>query len=163
VRVQSGLGNANFGANYTSPIWGYGLSVTSSGARFTFQTIDPFHAWLGSYGLASDGSADYLDSDGDGLNNWQEYQAGTNPTNASSMFKITSTQVNSGGQFIVSWLSVSNRLYDVLRGTNLAAGIGAFVPLPGATNLIGTPPVNLWTDSVSGASMQMSYRVRAHQ
>ena len=97
VRVQSGLGNANSSANYTSPIWGYGLSVTSSVARFTYQSLDPFHAWLASYGLPSDGSADYLDSDGDGLNNWQEYLAGTNPTNASSVFKITGGQVLSGG------------------------------------------------------------------
>ena len=40
----------------------------------------------------------------------------------------------------VHWLSVSNRSYDVMRGTNLAAGTGAFVPVPGATNLTGTPP-----------------------
>ena len=97
VRVQSGLTNANSSANYTSPIWGYGLSVTSSVARFTYQSLDPFHAWLASYGLPSDGSADYLDSDGDGLNNWQEYLAGTNPTNASSVFKITGGQVLPGG------------------------------------------------------------------
>jgi hypothetical protein len=73
VRVQSGLSNANSSANYTSPIWGYGLSMTSSVARFTYQSLDPFHAWLAAYGLPSDGSADYLDSDGDGLNNRQEF------------------------------------------------------------------------------------------
>ena len=37
VRVQSGVGNANSAANYTSPVWGYGLSVTSIVDRFTFQ------------------------------------------------------------------------------------------------------------------------------
>jgi hypothetical protein len=49
VRVQSGVGNANSAANYTSPIWGYGLSVTSIVDRFTFQTLDAFHTWLASY------------------------------------------------------------------------------------------------------------------
>jgi len=163
VRVQSGLGNANSSANYTSPIWGYGLSVTSSVARFTYQSLDPFHAWLASFGLPSNGSADYLDSDRDGLNNWQEYLAGTNPTNASSVFKISGEQVLPNGQLVLRWLSVSNRLYDVMRGTNVAAGTGALLPVPGATNLAGTPPQNTWTDSVSSSSIRAFYRITAHQ
>ena len=118
---------------------------------------------MASSGLPSDGSADYLDSDGDGLNNWQEYLAGTNPTNASSVFKITGGQALPGGQFVLRWLSVSNRLYDVMRGTNLAAGAGAFVPVPGATNLAGTPPQNTCTDSVSPASTRAFYRLTVHQ
>lgn len=160
VRVQSGIGNANSSANYTTPIWGYGLSVTSSVARFTFQSLDPFHSWLASYGLPSGGSADYLDSDGDGMNNWQEYLAGTNPTNGAGAFKITSSQMISSTQFVVRWSSVSNRLYDVLRATNLAAGASAFVPLARATNLVGSPPANSWTDTVSRPSF---YRVSVHQ
>lgn len=160
VRVQSGIGNANSSANYTSPIWGYGLSATSSVARFTFQSLAPFHAWLASYGLPSEGSADYLDSDADGMNNWQEYLAGTIPTNGGSVFKISSSQMISRTQFVLRWSSVSNRLYDVLGATNLAAGASGFVPLPGATNLTGTPPQNTWTDSVSRPSF---YRLSVHQ
>jgi IPT/TIG domain. len=160
VRVQSGIGNATSSANYTAPIWGNGLSPTSSVARFTFQSLDAFHSWLASYGLPSGGSADYLDSDGDGINNWQEYLAGTNPTNSGSAFKIISSQMISRTQFVVRWSSVSNRLYDVMRATNLAAGATGFVPLPGGTNLVGAPPANTWTDSVSRPSF---YRVSVHQ
>jgi hypothetical protein len=160
VRVQSGIGNANSSANYTAPIWGNGLSATSSVARFTFQSLGQFHSWLASYGLPSDGSADYLDSDGDGMNNWQEYLAGTNPTNGGAVFKIISGQMISRTQFVVRWSSVSNRLYDVMRATNLASGPSAFVPLPGATNLVGAPPANTWTDAVSRPSF---YRVSVHQ
>ena len=163
VQVQSGVGNANSTANYTSPIWGYGLSVTSIVDQFTFQTLDAFHTWLASYGLPSNGSADYLDADNDVLNNWQEYVAGTDPTNASSVFKITSAQAVSGTQLVLRWSSVANRVYDVTRATNLAAGIGAFVPVPGATNLAPTPPVNTWTDPVSRASAPAFYRLRVHQ
>jgi len=162
VRVQSGFGNANFAANYTSPIWGYGLSATSAVARFTFQSLDPFHSWLASYGLPSNGSVDYLDSDSDGMNNWQEYLAGTNPTNAGSVFKITSGRMISGTQFVLRWSCVSNRLYDVTRATNLATGAGAFTPPPGATNLVATPPENSWTDSVSHASPPSFYRIKVH-
>lgn len=163
VRVQSGIGGASSAANYTSPIWGYGLSATSAVTRFTFQAVDPFHAWLASYGLPSNGSADYLDSDSDGMNNWQEYLAGTNPTNAGSVFRITSSQMISSTQFVVRWSSVSNRLYDVSRATNLPADAGAFVPQPGGTNLAGTPPQNTWTDSVSRASAPRYYRLSVHQ
>jgi len=161
VRVQSGIGNANLPENYTSPIWGYGLSAISAADRFTYQQLDPFHAWLASYGLPSDGSAAYVDSDGDGMNNSQEYLAGTNPTNASSIFKITSAQAISSTQLVVRWSSVSNRLYDVLRTTNLATGAGAFLPVRGATNLAGNPPENTWTDSVSSAAA--FYRLSVHQ
>jgi hypothetical protein len=163
VRVQSGIGNASSTANFTSPIWGYGLSPTSAVARFAYQSLDPFHTWLASYGLPSTGSADYLDSDSDGMNNWQEYLAGTNPTNASSVFKITSYQLLSATQFVVGWSSVSNRLYDVTRATNLTSGSGAFLSRPGATNLAGTPPQNSWTDSVSRGAASAFYRITAHQ
>ena len=163
VRVQSGIGNASSMADFTSPIWGYGLSPTSAVARFTYQSLDPFHTWLASYGLPSNGSADYLDSDNDGMNNWQEYLAGTNPTNASSVFKITSYQMLSATQFVVRWSSVSNRLYDVMRATNLSAGTGTFLPRPNATNLSGTAPQNAWTDAVTRAAAPSFYRINVHQ
>ena len=162
VRVQSGIGNASSSANYTSPLWGYGLSVTSSLDHFTFQTLDAFHAWLASYGLPSNGSADYFDSDNDGMNNWQEYLAGTNPTNSGSVFKITSAQAISATQWVVRWSSVSNRLYDVMRAPGLATGTAAFAPVAGATNLTGTPTVNAWTDSISRAAAPAFYRVGVH-
>ncbi len=136
------------------------ISATSSVARFTFQSLAVFHTWLASYGLPSNGSADYLDSDGDGLNNWQEYLAGTIPTNGVSSFKFTSSQMISNTQVVLRWSSTSNRLYDVLRATNLAAGASAFVPVPGATNLAGTPPQNTWTDSITRPSF---YRLSVHQ
>ena len=163
VQVQSGVGNANFPENLTRPIWGYGLSATSTVARFTFdsQSQIDFHAWLAAHGLPSDGSADYLDSDGDRMNNWQEYVAGTDPTNANSVFRIISGTPLPVG-FVLRWSSESNRFYDLGRATNLAAGSNAFVALPGGTNLPATPPQNAYTDSVSGGDRLHFYRIGVH-
>jgi hypothetical protein len=52
-------------------------------------------------------------------------------------------------------------LYDVTRATNLAVGAGAF--LSSATNLAGTSPENIWTDSVNRATAPAYYRIKVHQ
>jgi hypothetical protein len=95
------------------------------------------YAWLQSYGLTTDGSADWVDSDADGLNNWQEFMAGANPTNAASALRVLSVSPGSAG-VTVTWQTVTNRNYFVERATdctrqmsfsriasNIAGGVGA--------------------------------------
>ena len=52
-----------------------------------------------------------IDSDGDGMTNGQEYQAGTNPTDASSYLKIHS--INATGGLTLTFGAISNRTYSV--------------------------------------------------
>jgi hypothetical protein len=98
------------------------------------------------------------------MNNRQEYTAGTNATNANSVFRIISgTRLPAAAGFVLRWSSESNRFYDVSRSANLLAGTNAFMTLPGGSNLPATPPENTYTDSVSGADSAHFYRVSVHR
>jgi len=105
------------------------------------------HAWAQQYGLATDGSADHADADQDGMDNWQEWVAGTNPTNSLSVLKVLSLSNSSPGVKL-TWQSVTNRSYYIQRATNLAMDISfstiySNVPgLAGSTSVIDTnaPP-----------------------
>ena len=90
-------------------------------------------AWLQQYGLATDGSADALDPDGYGLNNWQEWRCDTNPTNALSVLRLLAP-VCDGTNVTVSWESVTGVSYFLERSMDLAAS-PPFTLL--ATNLAG--------------------------
>lgn len=78
-----------------------------------------FIAWLQNYGLPADGSADLLDADSDGANNYQEWVAGTDPTDAASAFRLLALS-NSLAGLTVQWQSVTNRTYSVQRSPNLS-------------------------------------------
>lgn len=87
------------------------------------------------------GSVTPLDTDGDGVIDIHEGIAGTDPTNALSFFAADMLSVATNG-IIVTWQSVSNRIYAVSMTTNLP---GQFIPV--AINVTATPPVNTFIDS----------------
>jgi uncharacterized repeat protein (TIGR01451 family) len=59
------------------------------------------------------------DRDADGQNNFSEYVAGTEPTNAQSRFAVNTTPTGGVAQFVVSWPTAAGRTYTLYRGTNL--------------------------------------------
>ncbi len=74
--------------------------------------------WVASYGL--DGVEDVAekDSDGDGMTNYEEFIAGTDPSDALSFFAITSVQIEvvpdpETDGFALQWPSVKGRIYTV--------------------------------------------------
>jgi hypothetical protein len=129
--------------------------------RYVTGRLDPFEAWrqtsFTSAQLTNAAiSSATADPDKDGLNNEQEYLAGTDPTNALSclvMTALTNNPVLAGGGFVVSWQSVAGKTYRVLAATNLLTGFSTLT-----NGLPATPTVNIYTDSVNGAG-QKFYRV----
>ncbi len=75
--------------------------------------------WLQQYDLPTDGSVDATDPDQDGPNNWQEWQADTDPTNEHSYFHIAC--ISYGPPVRVRFRSSSSRVYSLLSRTNLSA------------------------------------------
>lgn len=74
--------------------------------------------WLAQYGLHHFEEDALSDVDSDGLNTWQEYVAGTNPTNQDSCLRVTERSQN-----VIGWNTVSGRVYSVYWTTNLLTGL----------------------------------------
>ena len=114
-----------------------------------------FIGWLSGYGLPTDGSADFTDTDADGLTNWEEWQAGTVPTNALSTLRMLNP-TNAALGITVTWQSVTNRTYFLERATNLAA-VPPFSLL--ASNLVGPAGTTSYTDTNAPGPGPFFYRV----
>jgi sialate O-acetylesterase len=78
------------------------------------------YLWMDQYGLTNYVADDVLDQDADGLKTWQEYIAGTNPTNAASVLKAAQAVSDVD---VVTWTPViAGRVYSVHWSTNLLTG-----------------------------------------
>ncbi|MEJ0089720.1 MAG: choice-of-anchor Q domain-containing protein [Limisphaerales bacterium] len=115
--------------------------------------IGEFIAWLQQYGISTGGAADYLNADGDGLNNWQEWIAGTIPTNASSVL-LLAPPANTLAGVTVTWQSVSNRTYYLQASTNLTA---QFISIQ--SNLVGQTGSTSYVDMTATNGASYFYRV----
>jgi hypothetical protein len=123
--------------------------------EFIPAEVAAFNQWLQQYGLPTDGSVDFVDTDGDGMNNYNEWRSDTIPTNTLSglrMVEIASSQAGVD----VTWQSVATRSYWLERANNLA---GATPFLTVATNIPGTPNLKTFTDTSATNAGPYFYRV----
>ncbi len=103
-----------------------------------------------------EGASKLKDADNDGANDWHEFIAGTGIDDAGSLFRLEIALTNTGKakpDAELKWTSASDRLYTILRSTNLVEG---FVPI--RTNVTGRPPRNREVDTNVDAS-PVYYRV----
>jgi formylglycine-generating enzyme required for sulfatase activity len=78
-------------------------------------------SWLARYGLTEDLiEAELLDMDGDGHAMWQEYVAGTDPTNRDSVFTIQSVAPGADG-WQLTFSTQPNRVYQVEHASTLSS------------------------------------------
>ena len=114
-----------------------------------------YYTWLQGFGLPTSASAVYADSDGDQMNNWQEWRADTNPTNGLSVLRIVNATKGPNGAE-VTWQSVATRNYWLERATNL----GEAVPFQTvATNIAGLAGTKTYMDTTATNGGPFFYRV----
>jgi len=106
-----------------------------------------------NFGSAQGPGADD-DQDDDQASNWNEYTAGTQPTNSESLFEFQTMDASTmtGGDFVITWQESAGRTYDLFRSTNENI---TFDPV--ASNL----PSGIYTDSVSGVE-RANYRIQVN-
>jgi hypothetical protein len=112
-----------------------------------------FYAWLQHHGIIIDGTTDYDDPDGDGMNNWQEWICYTCPMDPLMYLHLVSVVPN-GPNVAVRWQSAYGVTYFLERSTNLASPFKVI-----ATNLLGLSSEFVYTDTNAASRGPFFYRV----
>jgi len=139
--------------------WTYLVDTRTAGQVRLIAAATAFAAWQYWHfgGTGKPDAAAAADPDGDGMDNDQEFSAGTVPTNAASALRLTA--IHAGQGVSVAWQCATGRVYQVkytdkLPGewlTNLPGSV--LTPSPGDTNLY-------YTDTSFGAATNRFYRIR---
>jgi hypothetical protein len=139
-------------------------SFTTNYPALPFGTPVP---WLMHYGFPYKGQTNYYtnelaDPDKDGMKNWQEYRANTDPTNAASKLYITGLSLSPDGiRYQVSFSTSQDRTYRLLSSTNLLNWQTVQDNIAGA----GTPATNVVVttiDTTYYGTSPVFYRVEAY-
>jgi len=115
--------------------------------------------WETRYGFLPDDPRDSTDDpDHDGMSNYAEARAGTDPTNGASVFQVhIQVQRDSGDsppRVMVWWNSISNRSYTVRRTDGAGKAFGKVM-----AGMASTPGTNVFEDVAATNAASAFYRV----
>ncbi|HUI07105.1 MAG TPA: thrombospondin type 3 repeat-containing protein [Verrucomicrobiae bacterium] len=164
---------ANVYTNATGTIVGYHLGASNSVSLLVMDTNpDDFGIYAGDgipdswqvqyFGLDNTSGVAGADPDGDGFTNLAEFQAGTDPTNGASAFRIVEMMPDDG-DMLITWTAVGGKRYILQTTTNFSGGVSnAFVDLGAALVLSGTGETEVTALDVGAATNApiRFYRVR---
>jgi hypothetical protein len=99
-----------------------------------------------------------IDSDGDGMRNYGEYRAGTDPTNCLSRLAVEIALVDKGGglkSLVIRWGAVEKHSYAVWRSEALISGFTRI-----ESGIAATPPLNEYEDVTATNRVPYYYKVQ---
>ena len=131
--------------------------VVDMGAYENQQPLEGYGLWLALHGLPTDGSADELDGDTDGMDNRGEWLSDTDPTNHESVLEITLLRPATNGTY-VNWRGGTSVWQYLECRTNLVA-----TNEPWAIIYTNPPPTGVATGILDAAAPGTGrfYRLRA--
>ncbi len=135
------------------------------GNIFTVNTLGPFTDNDGD-GLPDWIEAQYTgnptlmvadaDDDGDGISNYKEYIAGSNPHDRNSVFAVDDLKKTADKkEWVITWQTIPDRIYSVYSHTNLATTW----PTSPVYQVIGDGNPKSYTNKVSSGSVIRFYRI----
>ena len=98
-------GSLNFNGNYAF------LDVNHNGISDAWE--------MAYFGVVANNRTQLTDTDHDGMTDYAEFIAGTNPTDAASRFYLTGETIQSNRLVQMQWTAATNRLYQVNTSSNL--------------------------------------------
>src|ERR1035438_8116806 len=146
---------------YQTPADQTNMLATGATSTFTgnYTFLDVNHngisdAWeMDNFGAVVTNRTQLTDTDHDGMTDYAEFIAGTNPTNAASRFYFTG-ETSAGNRLVqMQWTVVTNRLYQV----NLSTNLKSWTPVTAWLQASNNPAMNY---SATNASRSHFYRVQ---